>query len=177
LNVSKPSEKEGDMRLEAFVYCDCVEKKRLRIPHPYPPLLYISANGCPKVRTKDPALMREHTDWKKSNPCKPKHEGLMIAGYTLENAWWITQIREILEASLNSRSRYPVLLGKVFYCSTHACDRITVAQVRRLESEIQTLRKNLRDFSAEDRKFIVPTITALGKLVRASLRIEKPIAF
>jgi hypothetical protein len=165
------------MGLEAFVYCNCVEKKRLRIPHPYPRLLYISPNGCPEIRSKNPSLMQEHDGWKDSDPCIPKHEGLMIAGYTLGNAWWITQIREILEGSLNSKSRYPVLLGKVFYCSTHACDRLTVAQVRRLASEIKTLRKNLRDFSAEERKFIVPTITSLGRLVKTSLKINKPLAF
>jgi hypothetical protein len=121
--------------------------------------------------------MQEHNDWKDSDPCKPKHEGLMIAGCTLGNAWWITQIREILEASRNSKVRYPVLLGKVFYCGTHACDCLTVAQVRRLASEIKTLRKNLQDFTAEERKFIAPTITSLEKLVKASLRIKKPIAF
>jgi hypothetical protein len=173
--VSKPSEKEGNMELEAFVYCDCVEKKRLRIPHPHPRLLYISSNGCPKVRTKDPALMREHTDWKESNPCtRRSHEGLIIAGYTLENAWWITQI---LEVSPKGRSRYPVLLGKVFYSSTHACDHLTVAQVRRLATELKKLRQHLRDFSSVEREFLLPTMKALAQLVKVSLKIKKPIAF
>ena len=43
------------MGLDAVVFCDCVEKNRLKSPHPYPGLLYISPNGSPEIRSRSSA--------------------------------------------------------------------------------------------------------------------------
>ena len=43
------------MGLDALVYCNCIEEKRLRTPHILPRLLYIQRGGNLWVRTKDEA--------------------------------------------------------------------------------------------------------------------------
>lgn len=48
------------MGLDALVYCDCVEKGRLRIPHPFPKLLYTEENGSPEIKSKDPKKIAAH---------------------------------------------------------------------------------------------------------------------
>jgi hypothetical protein len=38
------------MGLDAVVFCDCVETNRLKVPHPFPKLLYVESHGSPKTR-------------------------------------------------------------------------------------------------------------------------------
>lgn len=165
------------MGLDAFVFCDCVEKGRLRIPHPYPRLLYISSSGSPEIRSNDPAMLQKHVDWMEMDPCQLKHETLMMDGDTLGNAGFINEIRERLERTLRPRSQYSVLLTKVLYCGTHTGDHLTIAQVRRLAIELRQLKRVLQGSVAADRRLIIPTINQLERLTRTSLRTMKPIAF
>jgi hypothetical protein len=51
------------MGLDAMVFCNCVEKGRLTVPHPYPRMLYIASNGSPGVRSKDPVKVEAHDNW------------------------------------------------------------------------------------------------------------------
>jgi hypothetical protein len=51
------------MGLDAVVFCDCVEKDRLKSPHPFPRLLYISPNGSPEIHSRSQAKIEQHYDW------------------------------------------------------------------------------------------------------------------
>lgn len=43
------------MGLDAVVFWDCVETKGLKVPHPFPKLLYVESNGSPEIHSKNPA--------------------------------------------------------------------------------------------------------------------------
>jgi hypothetical protein len=102
----------ADMGLDAVVFCDCVEKGCLRVPHPYPRLLYIANNGSPEIRSKDPVKVDEHDKWMNLPPCE--HEGMMLPGSYGSNMNHISYLYRILSAmSRKHGPACPVLLGKV----------------------------------------------------------------
>ena len=64
------------MGLDATVFCNCVEKGRLEVPHPFPERLYIDEDGRPEIRVDDLpyqsvlSLDEAHYAWLQSPPCK-----------------------------------------------------------------------------------------------------------
>ena len=167
------------MGLDAVVFCDCVEKGRLRIPHPWPHLLYIFKNGRPEIRSQNEDKIDLHDDWMEGDPCK--HSELMVAGCYLGNIAFIDFIREAVcrVAKVPARD-FPVVWNKVIYNGCHTCDYLKLPQVRKLKEEVRRLRAI--DFAeaglkARDVKDVKDFLANLAKLVKASLRIQKPIAF
>jgi hypothetical protein len=163
------------MGLDGFVFCDCTERERLKIPHPYPELLFIDRNGAPEIRSDDPAIVQEHDDWIEMNPCQ--HEAVTLEAECLGNASQIRWCRGILKRNQTAGSRYPVLLEKVLFSGTHTGDFLRTRQVIDLAQELKLVRKNLKALPAEDRPTILELIQSLEKLAKASLKIKKPLAF
>jgi len=127
------------MGLDAVVFCDCVEKKRLKVPHPYPRLLYISPNDSPEIRSKDAEEIERHDEWMELPPCE--HEAMMLGGCVLGNMSLVERVRDALgEAPKPPLPRCSVLLGRVLYCGTHTRDHLTIAQVQRLAKELRQLK-------------------------------------
>ncbi len=165
------------MGLDAMVFCDCVEKGRLRVPHPYPRLLYIAGNGAPEIRSKDPVKVEEHVRWTDLSPCK--HDQMMLpAGYS-GSATHIAYLRETISGALGKRV-CPVLLGKVLYSGTHCGDHLAVRDVQRLSNELDRLKEALPSATAlsrEDAREIASAIRELRRLAKTALAVNKPIAF
>ncbi len=167
------------MGLDAVVFCDCVEKGCLTVPHPYPRLLHIASNGSPEIRSKDPIKVDEHDKWMNLPPCE--HEAMMLAGSNLGNAGSISRLYEILSGVMTGHGRtYPVLLGKVLYSGTHCGDHLAVRDVRRLSTELDRLKAAIPSataLSGEDARQIALAIKKLRRLVKTALAVNKPIAF
>lgn len=166
------------MGLDAVVFCNCVEKGCLTVPHPYPRLLYIASNGSPEIRSKDAAKVDEHDKWMNLPPCV--HEDMMLDGCRLGNAGSISHLYEILSEVTTAPGRtYPVLLGKVLYDGTHCGDHLTIRDVRRLSSELDRLEK-MKPRTAilrEDVRQLASATGMLRRLVKTALAVNKPIAF
>ena len=168
------------MGLDAVIFCDCIEKNRLKVPHPYPRLLYVSSNGSPEIRSKDSIKIEEHDKWMEIPPCQ--HESMMVDGCFLGNMALIERMRNAL-AAVSRRPplpTFPVLLGRVIYSGTHTGDYLTIAQVRKLAMELQQLKSfHLRQVgvSSANLQAIMSVISKLDKLVRTSRKVRKPIAF
>jgi hypothetical protein len=167
------------MGLDAVVFCDCVEKGCLLVPHPYPRLLYIAGNGSPEIRSKDPAKIHEHDNWMDLPPCK--HEGMMLADCSVGNMMFVPHLRDILSAVATKRGHAcPVLLGKVLYSGTHCGDHLTLRDVGRLSNELDSLKGaklSTAALSGEDAQQIATAMRDLRRLVKTSLAVIKPIAF
>jgi hypothetical protein len=166
------------MGLDAVVFCDCVEKGCLTIPHPYPRLLYIAGNGSPEIRSKDPVRIDEHDQWMNLPPCE--HEDMMLDGCELGNAGYIAHLYKILSGVLTKHNQTcPILLGKVLYDGTHCGDHLTIRDVRRLSSELDRL-ETMEPWTAllrEDARQIAGVTEMLRRLVKTALAVNKPIAF
>ena len=97
----------------------------------------------------------------------------MIAGDWLGNEWLIGSIRD--ELSRRPR-KLPTLLNWVIYSGTHCGDHLTLKMVAKLEVELDRLKAH-RSGNKELDRGIQKLRRQLQKLVRASLKIGKPIAF
>ena len=94
-----------------MVFCDCVEKGCLAVPHPYPRLLYIAVNGSPDIRSKDPVKVDEHDKWMDLPPCK--HQQMILDGCELGNMWSISDFRSSRSGVLGKpRPRIYRITGK-----------------------------------------------------------------
>lgn len=167
------------MGLDAVVFCNCVETEKLKVPHPFPRLLYIWKNGYPEIRSKEAAKIAAHEAWLELPPCK--HEEMQLDGCSLGNAGGVGVIYEALSnAQKLLRKKLPILLHKVFYSGSHTGDFLTLAQMRKLDAELKQVRKlKLTDLGIKkgDEKWVTDIFIDLAKLVRVAQKIGKPIAF
>ncbi len=166
------------MGLDAVVFCDCVEKNRLKSPHPFPDLLYISPNGSPEIRSRSSAKHEQHDEWMQ-HACR--HEDMMLDGDQLGSMGGIEFIRESLAQAVPRPDRhFPVLWSKVIYDGAHCGDHLKLGDVVRLRDELRRLRKV--DFSglslkSENASYLKQFQSILTAIVRTALRVQKPIAF
>lgn len=165
------------MGLDAFVYCDCVEKNRLRIPHPFPKLLFIDVNGCPEVRTKDARKVALHDKWMEIPPCP--HEQMFLQGCYLGNIALVDLVCDALrQTTKNPANKYPVLWSKVVFLGDHTGDFLNIRDVSKLKIEVEETQSiSFRNQGLDESKAIVGFFRALQKLIKASLKVRKPIAF
>jgi len=163
-------EKTVIMGLDAFVFCDCYEKGRIKRIPPDLGSLYVQANGDLEPRSRDVEVLDRFDAWR-VHACR--HEQGIIAGDQLGSAGFIDWLRE---AFWPNRRLFPVLLGKVIYCGTHCGDHLSRRDVAKLAVELD----RLKSFSIADKsldKHLQRLRRKLKKLVRVALRIKKPIAF
>jgi hypothetical protein len=162
------------MSLNAVVYCDCVERQRLKVPHPRPELLFIDDTGYPNIRSNDPHDEDLHDQWEAQNPCS--HEHFHLVERWLGNVASVGEIRQKLEQlSEDPSSEYPVLTSKVVYDGSHSGDFLTGKEVVRLRGEVAGLRK-IVEANADATQWD-DFLSKLEDLVGGSLRVNKPISF
>src|ERR671936_3121543 len=101
------------MGLDAFVFCDCYEKGRLKRKPPDPKLVYVLPNGDLGCRSEDSKVLERFDDWRE-NACR--HETGMITGDWLGNIELIGSIRDEL---CRKPRKFPTLLNRVIYSGTH----------------------------------------------------------
>jgi hypothetical protein len=158
------------MGLDAFVFCDCYEKGRIRRIPPEFGSLYVLPNGSLEPRSDDPDVLERFDAWR-VHACR--HEEGMIAGDYLGNAGYIDWL---WDAFWPIRKPFPVLLGKVIYCGTHTGDHLALRNVAKLAVELDRLKAyRISDKSLD--KDLQLLRKKLQKLVRVALKTKKPIAF
>src|SRR5690242_2043094 len=101
------------MGLDAVVYCDCIEKGRLRVSHPRPELLHIAENGAP-FHSGGAEFHPVHDGWEWSQPCA--HRDFVLLHHRLGNFGHITWVRKRLEECLATPgTQLPIFQTKVVY--------------------------------------------------------------
>ncbi|MCA1600078.1 MAG: hypothetical protein LC776_00050 [Acidobacteria bacterium] len=161
------------MSLNAVVYCDCVEKGRLTIPHPHADLLFINETGAPDISSTDPRDIEAHDRWESLRPCE--HENFWLIERWLGNVSLVGSIRELLELNSSDPAHdYPVLWSKVIYDGSHSGDFLPNDTVQQLSAEVDRLNvENHHD----DATPLEELLRKLQDLVRASRSVNKPISF
>lgn len=166
------------MGLDASVFCDCVEKNRLKKPHPYPKQLYISRNGSPEIRSVDSVKIDKHDAWMQLPPCK--HADMNAGSSHLGNMEYIHGVRDALASVSSQLPTCPILLDKVLFSGTHTGDILSVRQVRRLAQELERMKSvdlRLAGIPKEQLKSLRSVISELSRLAKTALELKKPIAF
>lgn len=160
------------MSLNAVVYCDCIEKGRVTIPHPRPDLLFINEAGAPDILSDDPKDIEAHDRWESLRPCQHKHFWLIERW--LGNVSLIGSIRALLQRYSSDPAReYPVVWSKVIHDGAHSGDFLMSDAVQQLGDEVDRLGR-LENVKSTP---LVELLSKLEDLVRASLSVNKPISF
>jgi hypothetical protein len=158
------------MGLDAVVFCNCYEKGTLKRQPPNPELVYVLPNGDLRCHSEDDEILERFDRWR-SAACK--HEDGMIAGDCLGN---INHIGSMKSALRLTRVEFPILRKKVLFCGSHTGDFLKLADVEKLQVELDRL-KSFRSGDKELDKDLQALRRQLLKLTRISLKIRKPIAF
>ena len=163
------------MGLNVVVYCDCIEKGRVKIPHPRPDLLFINETGAPDISSSDPRDMEAHDRWEALQPCE--HQHFWLIENWLGNVSLIGSIRTLLKQySSDPAAEYPVLWSKVIYDGSHSGDFLASDSVQHLSNEVARLSSRGR-LPTSDTTPLAELLRKLEDLVRASQRVDKPISF
>jgi len=186
------------MGLDAYVYCDCLEKGRLGKLLPSDVTLSVEANGFPSLERNGETIWEEGPD-RGDFACD--HEFRHLIHHRLGNISLVALLRWELN---REAAMYPFLLGKVVYNGIHANDHLGLDEMPQLQVELQRLAtfrcagnapktfyisRFLLDFfpfslwkqhyftAEESDRFMQSFRLQMLELVEASLRVGKPISF
>ena len=161
------------MSLDACVYCDCYEKRRLREPPPVGVSSRVESDGS-LGRERDDSTVEADLAWDRWRAhLACEHPGGVLLHHRLGNISLIGLLRsELHQVPL----RFPILLTKVLYSGSHAGDFLSFRLVPALQTELEALA-DFRCSTREADGFMSDFRTQMLELVAASLSVTKPIAF
>jgi hypothetical protein len=157
------------MALDAFVYCDCFEKDNLRCNPPGGLKLKIAANGDVTCDAPSDHDWFAFTAWKQGKACA--HDGMILKHHRLGTSKILDPLRAELEKE--HADRFPILLQKVLYSSTHTCDWIPLKLLPKLTDELKQLNPH-GTHSADALRHLK---IQLAELIIAAQMAHKPICF
>ena len=161
------------MGLNASVYCDCYEKGRLRTRPPDGVSLYVASNGaleCDSEHMPFDAVLA-FGKWQAFSACE--HKRSILLHHRLGNIALIALLRSEFQ---REPGRFPILLTKVIYSGTHACDYLTSETVPALQRELELLA-DFRCSTREADEFMAQFRAQMLELATTALSVAKPIAF
>jgi len=159
------------MGLDAFVFCDCFERGRLRSPPPPGCSLSVSENGSLLCGSDDLDTQIAFDCWQQSDACE--HEDGCLVAHRIGNISLVASLRAELQ---RSPDRFPMILSLVLYSGTHCGDFIPAAEVPQVLSEAEALA-GVHCPDPEMECFLREFEEQMRDLVSAALRVGKPIAF
>jgi hypothetical protein len=161
------------MGLDAFVYCDCYEKSRLREPPPGGIPLRVYPDGSWSRVQDDGTLASDLAwdDWLLQRACE--HRGGMLLHHRLGNISLIGLLRSQLQCE---SERFRILVTKVLYSGSHSGDFLRIDEIPALQMELEHLRE-FRCSSCEADRFMSVFRERMSELATTALSVGKPIAF
>ena len=165
------------MGLDAWVWCDCVEKNRLRVQHPFPDLLHLDETGGPDIASQDAEIIERHDEWLLNSPCE--HKECALASHYLGNIGQIERLRNSLDRLRPTADvEFPILRASVIHSGSHCGNYLAVDDVKKLKGELADLQRvDFAQLSPDDTARWREFTRQLGELVTASLSVQKPIVF
>jgi len=158
------------MELQAYVFCDCYERDRLKRPPPNPEIIAVLPNGDLGYSR---ATRKQHTDfvaWR-SHACR--HPEGVVTGGELGHKL----SRKVLHRAMSPHKRaFPLFVQKILGCKPHTHNsHLTTKQVEKLQTELV----RLKGFYLPEPKLDLELrwyYNQVKQLVRAAVKIHKPIA-
>ena len=157
------------MALDAFVYCDCFEKDNLRSNPPGGLKLQVAPSGDITCKAHSDGEWLAFSAWKQEKACA--HRGMILKHHRLGTSTILDPLRAELERE--GPERFPILIGRVLYSSTHTCDWIPLNALPQLTEELKQLDCHNTP-SAEALRHLK---IQLAELVIAAQMAHKPICF
>src|SRR2546426_2770125 len=126
------------MRLDAFVFCDCYEKGRLREPPPPSVSLRVQPDGS-LGRERDDGTLESDLAWdmwREERACE--HGGGILIRHHIGNIALVGLLRAELQQAADP---FPILVSRVVYSGSHAGDFLPVETIPALQRELESLRE------------------------------------
>jgi hypothetical protein len=183
------------MGLDACVYCDCLEKGRLRNPLPKNISIKVEKDGYPVVVRNGEEIWADHPG---ASDYACEHERRQLLHHRLGNISLVGLLRAELS---REASGFPLILQKVVYNGTHAGDWLGLEQIPQLQVELERLggfkcvgnappaflsrflwskfRMGRYHYTSakEANAYMQNFRTQMIELVEAALTVRKPISF
>lgn len=122
------------MGLDAFVYCDCLEKGRVAGVMAEGLHVKIEPDGHPWLYKHGKLVDHDHHDY---NAYSCNHTDRILVHHRLGNIGLVSLLRFELQ---RNHENFPILLEKVVYNGIHANDWLTVDVVKAMQIELEKLR-------------------------------------
>lgn len=123
------------MSLDARVYCDCLEKGRLKKPLPTDITIKVDEDGCPLVLKNGEYIYTNDPFWEEF-ACEHEHHRLVF--HALGNIALVRLLRTELE---REAGEFPILLGRVVCNGTHCGDWLNLEDIGTLKAELEKLSR------------------------------------
>ncbi len=159
------------MALDAFVFCNCFETKRLKEKPPVDIDLFVSEYGSIEWNFIDLQTDLILDQWIAHSACE--NQNSVLLHHYLGNIALIALLRS--ELAIESH-KFPVLLEKVLYSGTHCGDFLPFADVELLKIEVSQLSNHI-SLTKVDQHFVNEFQKKMEELIAASLLVQKPISF
>jgi hypothetical protein len=157
--------------LDAYIFCDCFERGRLRSPPPPGCTLSVRDNGGLSCGSHDRGVRAAFDRWCKSEACE--HSDGCLVWHRIGN---IAQVASLGAELSQWPERFPIILSQVIFNGVHCGDFVPADEMSELEDEVDELarvhcaepdmERLMRRFEAQMREFVA-----------AALRVGKPLAF
>lgn len=161
------------MGLDAHVCCNCYEHGKISSPPPFPDLVRLSAEGRPEIYSDDDAKVFEHDRWENAGPCP--HDNFVLIHEYIGNITRVGNLRDQIERLAGNDAK--IILSEILYSGTHCGDFLEVDKVRDIAGELEIVERNSVGETGIDEERITYFIAQMNRLVEASLKLQKPIAF
>ena len=159
------------MALDAFIFCNCFETKRLKEKPPVDIDLFVSEYGSIEWNSIDLQTDLILDQWVAFRACE--HQNGVLLHHYLGNIALIALLRSELKIESH---KFPILLEKVLFCGTHCGDFLPFADVELLKTEVSQLSKHI-SLTNEDQHFVNEFQKKMEELIAASISVQKPISF
>ena len=160
------------MSLDAFVFCDCFEKGRLKEPSPPRCRIALGPDGSvDNIGETTLEVQLAFDDWRWHRMCE--HQEGILLHHRIGNIGLVSSLRAELR---RFPERFPMILSKVIYNGIHGGDYIPAQDVERVRPEV----KALADIHSKDANlewFLRNFESQMSELVDCALQVNKPIAF
>ena len=156
------------MGLDAFVFCDCYEKGRLRESPPAGVTLCVQPDGS-LGREQDGGTLESDLawdEWREQRACE--HGGGILLRHRLGNISLVGLLRAELQ---REAERFSILVTKVVYSGSHAGDHLPVEQIPALQRELELLRE-FRCTSRKSDGFMTEFREQMSELAATALLIS-----
>jgi hypothetical protein len=159
------------MSLDAFVFCDCFERGRLRQPPPPGSHPHLEADGFLDSGSEDLEVQIAFDVWRYNQACE--HEGGMLIHHRIGNIGLVAALRQELRQYAD---QLPLILSKVIYDGVHGGDYIPIDELRKLRSEVLNLAR-IHSADPDMESWLRTFETQMAELVDCALEVGKPITF
>jgi hypothetical protein len=159
------------MGLDATVYCNCFESRKLKVLPLFIDLIFVDSDGSLACKSEDLDTLLEFDQWLYSRACE--HKNGILLHHRIGNIALVALLRKELSPE---SEKFPIILQKIIYNGIHGGDYLSLTFIENLQNELDYLTDFICS-SEGNQAFVNDFRRQLIELTNAALQVGKPISF